>query len=189
MRAMSRCARVLRAVAFACSSCARLRREVRLLSAHLRAVDERVDLGEQIALLDDRVVVDEDLRHPPVDLRADVDFEERLHRARGLHALEHVADRHGGGREPRRRQRPVLRRPGQAAPDHEDDAQGDGEPAHPAPSPLFRGQCLLQFFSGGDGVGHGASSAGRSHGSGRAFVRSPLIEGGRSGHLPGDFEA
>ena len=73
-----------------------LRREVRRLRAHLRAVDERVDLGEHVALLHDGVEVDQDLRDAPVDLGADVDLQQRLDGARGLHLLDDVA--HGDRR-------------------------------------------------------------------------------------------
>ena len=51
-----------------------LRKKVGLLRVHLRAVDERIDLGQHVALLDDGVEVDEHLRDPAVDLRADVDL-------------------------------------------------------------------------------------------------------------------
>ena len=49
-----------------------LREELRLLRAHLRAVDGRIDLGEDVALVDEGVEVHEDARHAAVHLRADV---------------------------------------------------------------------------------------------------------------------
>ena len=128
-----------------------LRVEVGLDLRDLRAVERRVDLGEDVALLHDRVEVDVDARDAPVDLRADVDLEQRLHRARRLHLLDDVAHRDrapmtylagGGGR--------CGHAPAETRCNHRgDDGPEDRDAAEPEAAALFGGQCFAQIVGGG----------------------------------------
>ena len=93
------------------------------------AVESGIDLREDVALLHDGVEVDVDLRDAPVDLRADVDLEERLHRARRLHLLGDVTDGDRRGHEARWRRRTMRDAPPEAHRDDRRDASENRQPA------------------------------------------------------------
>src|SRR5205085_194142 len=86
-----------------------LRAEVRLHLVDLRAVDDRVDLGEHVPLLDLGVEVDPHGRDAAAYLRADVDLQERLNGAGRLDLLDDVAHRDRGGDVFRRGRRAMGR--------------------------------------------------------------------------------
>jgi len=111
--------------------------------------------------LDDRVIVDQNLRHAPIDLRAHADLEQRLDSPRGLHFLDHVTDGDGRREVLHGRGRTVHRANRHQADESESKAGCDREPAHPAPGSFLGGEGLLELFRDCSGVGHRCGSCSR----------------------------
>ena len=131
-----------------------------MLGIDLGAVDEWIDFGEGLALLHDGIEINEHLRHAPIDLRADINLQKRLHRPRGLNLLDDVANADRCHDVARRRRRSVLCGPGQAGGDHEGTGHGVHQSAEPAPPPLLCSQSFLQLFGDSRCIVHVRAVAG-----------------------------